>query len=1689
MSARRAILTVTLLFTVGVAAAFAQGLYSVETRPPRGFMPTADQLSSPVDHIEPVSGKLHLEIPLASLSAGRAGIGFDVNLVYDSHEYDVLPSILQPIEPYTELAEAYQLSSQATTGGWNYNFDNYRIEVESRSDTEFAPPQYCSQESWSKERRVYRLRVGLADGSLHTMYLKGHENSFADGGFFEFQPSGTRGNACPPLPDITGWQSYYSTDGSYLRFEILADGQPFINQAWSLYFPDGKRLTGHGTTVEALYDANGNGIYFQRGCHDGACNRPYLLIHDDTLNETGRQILVDYNVTDLPFGGGSNRVDQITTQGPQGPMTWTVNWASVSIQPKRYEWSDAPWHRYSFLYLGGRSVKYVQLPLAPPELNSETPPPVWNSYAFGYSDDSVGGYGEVSSMRTPSGSVFQYRWALEGAVDPYWSSITQNRVTQRRIIVAGEPDLIWTHALGYAGGESYVRIVGPDSGETKYFYGPPTSYLDAGGPFLGFSNLVYRIEEPYGKTAKRLWAANKVPMPAEYQENNAYVKRETHSVGSASAGPTLTAVMQRTVDKNGNLIETIDYDWVPVSESGPETGSSINRVRDFYYYAEVPVASSTSDDPDGYWNPQFDGLPRRVDAVRRMEVRDAAWNIVAVTEFEYDDAYRAGNVTVERRWDNVKAVSPPALGQLNAANSVVFTRSYDTFGNLEDIFDPPVAINGPLIHTHIVYHPSRTFPTNVHYAYQTPEQRAWSYGWHVPSGALISKTDVSNNVTTFYSYDEVGRLEVVDEAGLRKTITDYQDPNSKIVVTKDLATFGDGKVAITTEYDQLGRVKLTRMTEPGNTDGIKVKTAYYSALNTTVQSSPYRTTGDTTLEWTCTQSDASERIIAVAMFKGSNEPPNCGSAANRTGITTTAYEGNTTTVTDPAGRARREVRDSLGRLIQVHEDPSDLNYQTQYSYDALDNLTQVNQGVQTRIFQYSSLGRLTWARNPESGTDAEGHSITYTYYDSGDLATRKDARGVIANFTYDPLRRIRTKTYTNDPQLTPTVTYNYYTSGAPNVGHLQSVISSAATTTYTNYDDLGRVRGSTHGISGYATAQSFHYDYWLNDGVKSIQYPSGRVVNYDVDDAGRINKVRDAQTTFADLTNIASPFSAYTADGRISAMRLGNELWETRDYQTPGTATKYKVGTGLGDNQLLELEYNFSGDANNGNLVSHVIRNNRFNPVRTWSQRYSYDALNRIACVAEAATSPQDPCAEGDWRQTFGYDRYGNRWVSWTSGLTGTDVHEPTVETNFDSNTNRLQGSTYDAAGNQTLYTPYTLEYDAENRNVSVNSPSNGGGTFTYDGDGNRVKKTWTNSSGTTTTYYFRNALGQLAVEYSSESSPNPGRVYVHTDMLGSTRLVTGDKPANWPSSTASILECYDYVPFGRMLNSGDALRNTGCYPPNPDYELSSNLPQKFTGKERDAETRLDYFGARYLSAAQGRFIAADPLMASAKASLPQTWNRYAYALNNPLRFVDPDGMEVPESCIKDLKCQIEVKLNVIWDSTMHNGKGLTAAEKRDFEKNQLEKAKRDYGRSNIKLAVEYTEGKYEVAPDGSPQIAGLDESKLNIVVSNGTPVGGAGASGMLGKNAVSFININRAIDWNWTVYGMNTTEHELGHQFLGHVGTRPAGAVDAERKEILVDMFLKLQSWGSVQSGFREGIMNKRYAVPVTPEANKPKQ
>jgi len=122
---------------------------------------------------------------------------------------------------------------------------------------------------------------------------------------------------------------------------------------------------------------------------------------------------------------------------------------------------------------------------------------------------------------------------------------------------------------------------------------------------------------------------------------------------------------------------------------------------------------------------------------------------------------------------------------------------------------------------------------------------------------------------------------------------------------------------------------------------------------------------------------------------------------------------------------------------------------------------------------------------------------------------------------------------------------------------------------------------------------------------------------------------------------------------------------------------------------------------------------------------------------------------------------------------------------------------------------------------------------------------------------------------------------YLHTDAIGSVRMITD------ANQTATR---FDYLPFGEPWGAQSA----------------STL--KFTGKERDTETlfggqSLDYFGARYFQSQLARFTTVDPGHVNGNAFDPQSWNGYAYARNNPLRYIDPLGLYDWDAECNDQQC------------------------------------------------------------------------------------------------------------------------------------------------------------------------------------------
>jgi RHS repeat-associated protein len=112
--------------------------------------------------------------------------------------------------------------------------------------------------------------------------------------------------------------------------------------------------------------------------------------------------------------------------------------------------------------------------------------------------------------------------------------------------------------------------------------------------------------------------------------------------------------------------------------------------------------------------------------------------------------------------------------------------------------------------------------------------------------------------------------------------------------------------------------------------------------------------------------------------------------------------------------------------------------------------------------------------------------------------------------------------------------------------------------------------------------------------------------------------------------------------------------------------------------------------------------------------------------------------------------------------------------------------------------------------------------------------------------------------------------------------------PCNVLDQTGSLanIKRHDYLPFGEELVAPTSGRSAA-----QGYSGGDAVRQQFTGYERDTEAGLDYAQARYFSSIQGRFTSVDPLAASTAPSNPQSWNRYGYSHNNPLRFADPSGL------------------------------------------------------------------------------------------------------------------------------------------------------------------------------------------------------
>jgi len=1000
-------------------------------------------------------------------------------------------------------------------------------------------------------------------------------------------------------------------------------------------------------------------------------------------------------------------------------------------------------------------------------------------------------------------------------------------------------------------------------------------------------------------------------------------------------------------------------------------------------------------------------------------------------------AYR-GNLTTLQRWQN-----------LPTSTFLSTTAKFLDTGTVNQVTDP-------IGHTTTTTYSSTflgAYPTQTTNALGQSASRNYDFN----TGQLLSTTDRNSQVTS-YTYDSMWRPASVTYPDGGQTTNCYTDTGGPTcqksgppfsVVTTSKITSALNSVS-TSVFDGFGRAVQRLNSDPDCASGDRTDTTYDALGRVHTVSNPYCTPSDPTYGLTTYVYDALGRTCLVVPPDGTLPSGNACPTTQPANTIFTTYSGSTTTVIDQAGKSRKSATDGLGRLTQVFEDPGSSNFETDYAYDALNNLVTVNQkggdsnsaDWRTRTFTYNSLSQLTQAVNPESAT------VNYTYDGVGNVLTKvspapnQTGSGVVTtcfgiwNGTtcdgtgYDALNRVTKKSFSDG---TPTVKYGY-DAVAPSgctlptltinngIGKRTGMCDAAGAEAW-SYDITAGVGWKiTDARATNSVTKTSVYQNNFDGSLASLTYPSGRVVNYAYNAAARARSAIDSTgpinyATAAAYAPTGALFSLTNGANLVSTQYFNNRLQPCR-ISVKNTGTAPATCTDATSGNVLDFTYNFvdASGHNNGNVTT--ITNNR-DPTR--SQTFTYDNLNRLFTAQTASTHATSP--SNCWAETYTYDPWGNLYAFGANTTTQSTYIGCLQESGLAvtaSTKNQLVGDCYDSAGNLVLnatcpggaFTP-TYNYDAENHLVST-----AGVTYAYDGDGKRVWKApsatptqpnklyWygmgndaldeTDGSGSITNIGFKEYFFFGGRRIASRDSANNVNYYF-ADHLGTARIVA--------NSSGTILDNSDFYPFGGERTAT---------PP------SSGNNYKFTGKERDSESNLDNFGARYDSSTLGRFMSPDPMMASARVWVPQTWNRYAYALNNPLRFVDPDGMKEvsAEDCKKDKNC-VTVNVNVIYDQNANNGKGLTDKQKAEFEKNQLQKAKDEYGNADVYLNVTYTAGSVS-SDQGKTTVSGLQAGALNVVVTD--QISNA-KSGVAGNTALSFIPANGA--------KTDDLPHEMAHQFM----------------------------------------------------------
>ena len=1527
-----------LIFVCSIAGLAQNGTQHTEYK--------ADQTLRSNARVNPSTLAMEFSIPLANLP-GRAGNSVPIAINYSSKvwEFKNFPMVQADPQIATRVEARY---SQHSAAGWTSTMNVPRIDYEQYNREIY----YVSDPGGANNVEAY-VPGNIPDGVL-LYYVKRVRVAFPGGSTVEFRKDdavhGRGQSPSPSAEDKTG--TFLSVDGSRMRLVMgttdtvlyLPDGGRYIFAASSApahTFVDrhGNRMTlGETQTIDTLGRTIGNPV-------------PLPLNPNQTLQTVQTAETKTYT---YPGIGATREFkliwDELDTVLDNGQALKYPGDYNCGPSPPTFV-GNALFESVGFRACGGHSLSNpvvlteVQLP------DGSAYRFKYNSYGeITRIDYPTGGYEKFqydyvapvatgASPYSKSNRGVKFRWVSEGgagATEREWKyEAVRNLSTYSYSVKTTAPDLSYT-----------VQLLHDEPDDAPHMYGFSNAYVGrayeeraytAGGTLL--RRKLTDWTQTGSLTINGVAGYSGVSRDLRPQKEISIIFEPT------SPGYALAQMSETMYDTGGNSdleyfsslnpkqAKTSHYVALSAADGQPTTLSAtaeINRLANLLSNA----ATASKTEMIYLYNPNYKA--RNISGlVTETSVIDPGTNQVkAKSHIDYDETNYLEGVMVTNlaSWENPQTslrglpTTIRSWYDISGNQSIEIHALYDQFGNVRKSWD------GKGNYSEIQYTDNYTDNTNRN-SYALPTKTISFSGangtgtqfettvkYDFNTGLARYTTDVNNQVSEL-QYDAFLRPQKVIAPNGHQTITEYGEPDQdgqlpaaerfvKVKTQIDETRWKEGY----SWFDGLGRVIKTQSVD-SNGD-VFTETEYDLMGRVKKVSNPYR--NGETVYWTENTFDDLSRVIKVKTL-GDNAEVNTAYSLATTG----SQFGTVVTVTDQASKQRRSITNALGQLTRVDEPTGGglgaINTPTQptiYSYDLLNNLVQVVQNgtgteqcgstatscSQTRTFTYDALSRLKSATNPETGTATTSGTINYNYDANGNLTKKTDPRGIKTVYDYDALNRVIKRCYTvanpqGDPancsQLTTqdtnqnTLAVTYVYDDVTNAkGKLTKVITGNTSTPFSKteyqvFDTMGRVTQSQQTTDG-VTYPAMTYGYNLSGGLIEEKYPSGRVVKNELDADGGLSVVKSKKSQNAGYWNYAEQFT-YTAAGAVSSMQLGNGTWESTTFNSRLQPTQIALGTVQNGVDKLKLNFDYGTTANNGNVLSQTITvatvgsNTGF----TATQTYSYDSLNRINDAKEMIGTTQT------WKQTFKYDRYGNRRFNTDNQNTTTfESSCPVAVCNpeVSPSKNRLVGYAFDNAGNTTIDAEnrkYT--YDGENKQVKAETvdaygnPVSTIGEYWYDGDGKRVKKRGFIAGQWEETIFVYDASGRLVAEYSNvvEPAATANVSYLTNDHLGSPRITT--------NKDGAVISRRDFMPFGEEISTSQRTAGLG-------YRVDT-VRQKFTAYERDVESDLDFAQARYYNPNHARFTSVDPVkMSSKRMRNPQQFNLYTYAVNNPLKYVDPDG-------------------------------------------------------------------------------------------------------------------------------------------------------------------------------------------------------